>query len=437
MEPVHFESLYPAKTRFSEIKKIIEILRSGRAVQVAGVPGVGKGNILRLLSYNHAVRKLHLGKDEARFHFIYMDFSEVRSRPLFDIMKFIFISLSYSLGERKFETEQEKVNEFLREALEFDDELIMFQGLKKSVDFLVAERGLRLVFLFDRFEEYIPNIDGNFFVNLRILRNRAKYSFQTVFAVRRPIEDILDPALLSDFYEFIVGNTIYLPIKDAEGLAFRFKHLEEITGKKAPDSVKHEIERLTGGHGQLTKLSYEVVLAADSKPGKNIEQMLLDTAQIKTVLLSIWQVLAPSEQDDLLKNEKNEFLEKINLCENGKITIPLFAKFLSTVSASSVESPKITFNPERNDILENGISIAGKLTPYEFRLLRFLISNKDRVCEKDEIIENVWKDTKTREGVTDQALDQIIYRLRKKIESDPNNPKFVQTIKGRGYKFNE
>ena len=42
---------------------------------------------------------------------------------------------------------------------------------------------------------------------------------------------------------------------------------------------------------------------------------------------------------------------------------------------------------------------------------------------------------KTTEGVTDQALDQLIFRLRKKIEDDPNNPEFIQTIKGRGLKF--
>jgi hypothetical protein len=140
MEPNHFEQLYPPKTRFEEIKKIIEILRTGRSCQVIGVPGVGKSNVLRLLPYNREVRELHLGKDEPRFHFIYMDFSEVRGRNLFDILKFILISLSYSLGERRLADEQKTVNEHLREALKFPDELIFFQGLKKSIDYLVKER---------------------------------------------------------------------------------------------------------------------------------------------------------------------------------------------------------------------------------------------------------------------------------------------------------
>lgn len=434
MEPSHFEALYPANTREAEIKKVIELLRSGKACQIVGLPGVGKGNVLRLLSYNKHVRTLHLGKDEPQFHFIFMDFSEVRNRPLFDIMKFIFISLSYSLGERKKFEEQKAVNEFLKEALEFNDELILFQGLKKSIDFLSIDHSLRLIFLFDRFEDYVPNIDPNFFLNLRILRNRAKYSFQTVFSVRRPIEDVLEPAVFGEFYELVVGNSVFLPIKDAPGLEFRFKYIEELTGKSADEKTKKEIEKLTGGHGQLSKLSYESVLA-ESKTD-NIEELLLSKPQIKSALSEIWRYLTPEEQDDVKSSAPNEFLEKVDLYKGDNLTIPLLKIYLDALPQINIET-KISYNGERNEIIKDGTSLTSKLTPSEFRLLKFLIMNNDRVCEKDEIISNVWRDTKTREGVTDQALDQIIYRLRKKIESDPNNPKFIQTIKGRGYKFNE
>ena len=60
---------------------------------------------------------------------------------------------------------------------------------------------------------------------------------------------------------------------------------------------------------------------------------------------------------------------------------------------------------------------------------------KGRVVEKEEIINAVWKEAKTTLGVTDQALDQLIFRLRKKIENEPNKPENILTIKGRGFKF--
>jgi two-component system response regulator MtrA len=64
-----------------------------------------------------------------------------------------------------------------------------------------------------------------------------------------------------------------------------------------------------------------------------------------------------------------------------------------------------------------------------------MLENKDKVLEKEEIINAVWKEAKTTMGVTDQALDQLIFRLRKKTEQDPNSPTHILTVKGRGFKF--
>lgn len=97
----------------------------------------------------------------------------------------------------------------------------------------------------------------------------------------------------------------------------------------------------------------------------------------------------------------------------------------------------IALDPEKNDIFLGKRSLSNELSGSEFRLLRYLMQNEGKVCEKDEIIEAVWRESATREGVTDQALDQIIYRLRKKIEPNPNNPIFIITVKGQGYKFQQ
>ena len=79
--------------------------------------------------------------------------------------------------------------------------------------------------------------------------------------------------------------------------------------------------------------------------------------------------------------------------------------------------------------------MSDKLTSLEYKLLKFLIENKGKVLQKEEIINTVWQEGKTTLGVTDQALDQLIFRLRKKIEENPNNPTHIQTIKGRGFRF--
>ena len=96
---------------------------------------------------------------------------------------------------------------------------------------------------------------------------------------------------------------------------------------------------------------------------------------------------------------------------------------------------QLTFDYVLNEIKKGEVIISDTLTSSEFRLLKFLLENPDRLLQRDEIIESVWQDTKSQEGVTDQALDQLIFRLRKKIEDDPNNPNHLQTVKGRGIRF--
>src|SRR3989344_5246426 len=204
-ELAHFESLYPENSRFDEIEKILRFAKEGKSAQLIGLPGVGRSNLLGLLSYNRTVRLKHLGEDQKWFHFVLLNFSEIRKKPLFEATKFIFLSLVDSLRERKM-NEYQKLNEIFKESVSANDELVLFQGLKRAIDFLCIEKELTVVFLFDRFEEYIPMLEAEFFASLRILRNRAKYRFSVIFSLNRPLEDLIEPMLFADFYEFLAGN---------------------------------------------------------------------------------------------------------------------------------------------------------------------------------------------------------------------------------------
>ncbi len=435
-EPMHFESLYPPSSRKHEIDKILSYVQKGNSAQVVGLPGVGRSNVLRLLAYNNPLRVLHLGENYKWYHFVYMDLSEIKGRNFYELIKFILISLSYSFSERKMEKEQEAVNNILKEAISFQDELILFQALKRAIDYLSLEKKLTVVLLFDRFDTYFPQISSSFFTDLHVLRNRAKYRFSCVFSLERPLEELLEPSIYGDFYEFVVGNHVFLPLCDAEANAFRFAYLEKTSGRTVSPATHKEIIKLTGGHGKLSRIALETMLAQEGKHA-DLATFLLSKAAIQGALTEIWNSLIPIEQKILLKSPKDtpkdSFLQYSYLVQNGEIQIPLFEKNLSHFPHPATE--KITFDTDTQEIKAGNDSLTDILSPSEFKLLRFLIQNTDKVCTKEEIIESVWSDEKTREGVTDQALDQIIYRVRRKIEEDPNNPTHLTTIKGRGYRF--
>lgn len=75
-----------------------------------------------------------------------------------------------------------------------------------------------------------------------------------------------------------------------------------------------------------------------------------------------------------------------------------------------------------------------ELPPKEFDLLLFCAKNQGKILTKQKIYETVWGEPYVYD---DSNIMAIISRLRKKIEENPGSPKYIQTIKGIGYRFNK
>lgn len=75
-----------------------------------------------------------------------------------------------------------------------------------------------------------------------------------------------------------------------------------------------------------------------------------------------------------------------------------------------------------------------KLTLKEFELLRFLVQNPSRVLSRDQLLDRVWGG---ETFVSPRTVDVHIRRLRKAIEKDDRQPKWILTLRGVGYKFDE
>lgn len=71
------------------------------------------------------------------------------------------------------------------------------------------------------------------------------------------------------------------------------------------------------------------------------------------------------------------------------------------------------------------------LTAMEYRLLLSFVNNRGVVLSRQRLLEDIWD--VGGDFVNDNTLTVYIKRLRDKLESDPNNPKFIKTIRGMGY----
>ena len=81
------------------------------------------------------------------------------------------------------------------------------------------------------------------------------------------------------------------------------------------------------------------------------------------------------------------------------------------------------------------LRIAGELvttTATEFRLLDYLARHPGRVFSRDHLLDAVWGDARF---VTPRSVDVYVRRIREKIESDPELPRYLKTMRGAGYRF--
>ena len=83
----------------------------------------------------------------------------------------------------------------------------------------------------------------------------------------------------------------------------------------------------------------------------------------------------------------------------------------------------------------SSVTVRGSMVPTtatEFRLLDYFARHKGRVFSRDHLLDSVWRDTAY---VTPRSVDVYVRRIREKIEPDPENPRYLKTVRGAGYRF--
>jgi len=96
---------------------------------------------------------------------------------------------------------------------------------------------------------------------------------------------------------------------------------------------------------------------------------------------------------------------------------------------------RLAAGPIELDTNAMSLTVSGVLVPTtltEFRLLEHLMRHTGQVFSRDQLLDAVWQESRY---VTDRSVDVYVRRLRGKIEQDPENPRYLRTVRGAGYRF--
>ncbi|MBN1642857.1 MAG: FHA domain-containing protein [Anaerolineae bacterium] len=133
-------------------------------------------------------------------------------------------------------------------------------------------------------------------------------------------------------------------------------------------------------------------------------------------------------------------LEPVQLYDNDTIQIALCERIRfigsdATLPLDEVEPLQgLHLDRESKRVWVSAVEVSPPLSPAQYRLLELLSQQVGRVCSRDEIVAWVWSEAE-RDGVTEQAIDALVRRLRDRLaEADPTGD-YVVTVRGHGFRL--
>jgi DNA-binding response OmpR family regulator len=213
--------------------------------------------------------------------------------------------------------------------------------------------------------------------------------------------------------------------------------------------------RQAGGHpGLLRNATRQVLRFLSGVPSGSRAQALAlarekleSDSVIRNECAKLWSYLSPQEQELLLSlvGEDTELPQALTLDEliaKGVLLAGQPPRVFGELFAAYMHRQRRTRQPARAgvwvDVDAGEAWVDGEhvpsLTDLEYRLLLLLYGRLGKICDKYQIVEAVWGQDYIDE-VDDARVEKLISRLRSKVERDPANPKYLITVRGRGYKL--
>ena len=197
---------------------------------------------------------------------------------------------------------------------------------------------------------------------------------------------------------------------------------------------------------------YEVLVATDGESGlrqaidSRPDLIVLDIMLPKVNGFEICETLRKNEIDIPViflsaKAQESDKILGLDLGGDDYLTKPfsvreLLARIKTVLRRAMAEDAKpVNFGDVEVDLSGQSVKLRGEtvsLTSKEFDLLRFLIRSRGKVLPRETILKKVWG---YNYYGTARTIDNFINRLRQKIEDDVEQPRFILTVRGVGYKF--
>jgi hypothetical protein len=435
--------------RSTDLAALQAALAEGACCSITGLSNVGKSRLLRTAAAANTGTAAALC--------VYVDcnsmlaltdqaFYQATLRAALDAVKRLSQKIPADMVAR--------VETLYQKVIEAEKPIVAALSFNDGVALLCEQLPRRVALLFDEFDDPFGALEGRVFLNLRALHDRYE-SLVYVTATGRPLADRRHDVEAGEFCELFVGHQIVLGLLD-EATARRAVKTWSAEDGAALDrgEIDFVIEQ-AGGHPGLLRTATRLVVrvAAGAPIGSRGPALAMARARlesdsvIRSECAKLWGQISPGEQEALLnfladESEVPAGAAQADLIARGILVVEpaarVFGKLFATYAHRQRHLRQAAATGVHVDVDAGEVWVDGArvptLTDLEYRLLLLLFGRLSKLCDKYQIVEAVWGQDYIDE-VDDARIEKLISRLRSKLEHDPAKPKYLQTVRGRGYKL--
>ncbi len=447
--------MLPGTLRREDGTYILQRVIDGDCVAVVGVSNTGKSHLLRSLANAEAPNQL-LGQQATDLLFVYVDFNlmlEATEQGFYEvILRCLMEELNQHDPEDHFAGRLRAAYETLvappsafQISLSFSEGLTaVCQGMPK-----------KLVLLFDEFDEPFEQIEGRVYLNLRAIKDKYRQRLTYVTASDRRLSNIRRGRDVDEFVELFEPFTRFLGPLDVSDMDMLIAWVAAQEGYTFDDEDRAFLRYHADGHLGLLLATCRALGEVTGEPVRDAGQDWLIHRQVREQLdrdpnvqgecLKLWDDLTEAQQDALMAvvgaedDVDDRALESLRLKGLVRVGEELLS---SPVLEAFVRRQRLTRRRRqegvRVDVESGTVWVDARQTPtltdLEYRLLLLLYGRLNKICDKYQIVEAVWGEEYI-DQVDDARIDKLLSRLRAKIEPDPRNPRYIITVRGRGYRL--
>jgi hypothetical protein len=439
--------------RESDIAYVMRCTEDAECCSVVGVSNIGKSMLLRALASDQ-VQERYLGKKRRDYLFVHVDLnlaSQVTEQGFYEVT---LRNLLHALAMKEADQElRETVQAAYRTIVGPGNSFVFPLAFEDCIQALCTGQSAVLVFLFDEFDEMFAEVDSRVFVRLRGLKDRLWGRLCYVIATVHALNEQQRDRATGEFSELFAAHIRHLhPLSESDSQLL----VEEWAGRSQVGLTAGDVAfivEVAGGHPALLQGAARVLAHAReeatcrpvSSGYEHVRELMDGDTSVRLECAKLWNDLSVPEQETLiaLLNGKETMTGADSLLEKGIVCLApggrvvfsqLLAGFARRQQLVRRRGPQgIRIDVEAGDVWVDG-SLAPVLTDLEYKLLLLLYGNLDRICDKYKIVESVWGESYIDE-VDDARIEKLVSRLREKLEPNPAKPRYLITIRGRGYKL--